>query len=612
MFEKLERNYKDDSAENTIHRIRNLLKDVGLFTYEYSWSNPFNEVYSVSISLDEKHGQGTTHGKGRSPSYALASAYGEFMERIQNSTIEQFSAKAFSERVYKHHGFMYHPDERMITDAEFEKVMEKIMNDNFHQDNLRKAKYQELAIMYKTSFKYNESNLIAVPFFDTKNNSTLYIPFRFIYNHCLGNGMCAGNTPEEAICQGLNEIMERDAGKKIYFGRLTPPIVSKDYLKNFPSEYSMIEDIESDGIFEVVVKDFSANQGYPVIGVIIKNLKENIYLLSIGCDSAFQVALSRAITECYQGYIFEHFKGHPIPEEEYSFFINNDEKSLFLRAQNLYRFYRNHQGLFPKALFDKKEDYSFNSNIFKPGKNYISELKRTVKLFHERGKNVYIRDTSFLGFPSYYVFIPDTSWIFDDVASMYAYYYKEELPDLKRLIRSDDINVITSLAQKLESSRGEQNILQDVFHLKFKNKSQMSYLFDIPFMLSCIWYRLEDFEKSSKQIDRFLKEDTKRTKFNLAFQKYLNMKADGGLHEKIIGYLKVEGYSERIIKDVSELLHDPKRLFMNFKFPDCPRCEYCKLASDCITKNSLVTIDKVYSSMKKKKICQNDLVKLFD
>jgi ribosomal protein S12 methylthiotransferase accessory factor len=598
MFDHLIRVYKDDPAEETIHRIRTILKNLGLLPIEMDWQNPYNEIYSVWIYLDETHGMGGTSGKGRSIPYALASAYGEFMERIQSMPIDQFSSKMFLEQIHNRHGFMHFPDEKIIRVEEFEETAQKIIHDNFENDKTGAADFRNLASMYKVSMNY-PANSTAEPFYDTKNNTIIHIPSRFIHNHCVSNGVCAGNTPEEALCQGLCEIMERHAVKVVYYNRLTPPTIPVDYLKLYPDEYAIIEEIEENGRFEVIVKDFSAKMDYPVLGVMIKDLHQDTYRLSFGSDYAFPVALSRALTEYFQigGSIPQ---GTPIPHVEYSFFLNDDEESLLLRSQNFFRQFRGGSpSLFPKSLFDKNQDYPFDPGLFIPEKNYKLELKKIVKFFHEKGKNVYIRNNSFLHFPGFHIFIPSISWPFNDVFSMYLYWDKEELPDLKKAFKEDNTKLLTPMARKMEAINWTKNLLEDVFHLKFRVKSQMKNLFDIPFLLCCIWYRLEDFNSCKEQINKYVKDEIKQTPFNLAAREYINMKTEGMSTETIIKNLENKGFSAKSIREVSEIFNEPRNVLLNYKFPDCPFCERCKLASECVTKNSLKTIEKVYPAMKK-------------
>ena len=74
--------YKDELPIKTINRIRDILGEMGLLTVETSWKNSVNGFYSVSVQIDNT--DLLTNGKGTSVEFALASAYGEMMERLKN------------------------------------------------------------------------------------------------------------------------------------------------------------------------------------------------------------------------------------------------------------------------------------------------------------------------------------------------------------------------------------------------------------------------------------------------------------------------------------------------------------------------------------------------
>lgn len=97
-------NYKDDTPLNTIYRIRNILEKIDVLVYEKIWNNPHNEIYSVRVECSEEDGEFGSNGKGRTRRYALASAYAEFIERVENgfilgnSGINRFFMKKIKER----------------------------------------------------------------------------------------------------------------------------------------------------------------------------------------------------------------------------------------------------------------------------------------------------------------------------------------------------------------------------------------------------------------------------------------------------------------------------------------------------------------------------------
>ncbi len=74
--------YKECNPRDTIHKIRNILHDLGILTAEIWQQNNVNGYHSLNMPI-----VGTnlfTNGKGTSQEYALASAYAEMVERLQN------------------------------------------------------------------------------------------------------------------------------------------------------------------------------------------------------------------------------------------------------------------------------------------------------------------------------------------------------------------------------------------------------------------------------------------------------------------------------------------------------------------------------------------------
>lgn len=80
MSEYKDINFKDNNPDITIHKIKAILDEIGIKTFESKWRNSIENYYSVTIRINNSNL--ATNGKGISPSYALASAYGELMERL--------------------------------------------------------------------------------------------------------------------------------------------------------------------------------------------------------------------------------------------------------------------------------------------------------------------------------------------------------------------------------------------------------------------------------------------------------------------------------------------------------------------------------------------------
>lgn len=76
-------NRKDKLPLETINLIKKILSENKIKIKESKITNINNSVFSVRLELKNIPGVGT-NGKGITKEYALASAYAEFMERLQS------------------------------------------------------------------------------------------------------------------------------------------------------------------------------------------------------------------------------------------------------------------------------------------------------------------------------------------------------------------------------------------------------------------------------------------------------------------------------------------------------------------------------------------------
>ena len=108
--------YKESTPKNTVIRIQKILQDINQLVYPTVWGNPYNEIYSTRVEAIENDGGFGTNGKGRNQEFCLASAYAEYIERVQNLMFigsnginEPMLLKSFKET-----GIFYYPDEQAI------------------------------------------------------------------------------------------------------------------------------------------------------------------------------------------------------------------------------------------------------------------------------------------------------------------------------------------------------------------------------------------------------------------------------------------------------------------------------------------------------------------
>lgn len=213
----MEQNNKPYKACNplvTINTIRNILTDCNIFLlekYHEVSSNFYSSRLIVSGNGIEKLYKGT-NGKGLTPLFSLASAYAEFMERIQNYYIFN-EALVYARKHYQNNArtndlrstlsdnnlmldFEYDPNEKYQSFADLsDRELEMIKEISLYNDNLGGELNAE-------SRKY-----LFAPFYCLNSNQTEYLPIQLLLSKTGSNGMCAGNTKKEALIQGFCEIL---------------------------------------------------------------------------------------------------------------------------------------------------------------------------------------------------------------------------------------------------------------------------------------------------------------------------------------------------------------------------------------------------------------------
>ncbi len=623
MYEKLVRKYKSLSAEETISRIKEILGELELELEPINQMNPFEGICSHDMFLK---GVGITScGKGMNQEYSQASGFAEFMERVQLDTVGLLSANRFDlfDKFQEKFGYKFYPDEKDITSNEFDGIVSKIVSDNFIHDEKAKNNYLTASMFYKGRILSDDSSAsIALPFYDTKNQKEIYLPKDFLFNLTGSTGFCAGNTTEEAIVQGLFEIIERYAARKIYFERLTPPTVPMEYLEQFPMQLEIIRKIEAEEGVEIIVKDFSCGIGLPAIGVLAINHEAGTYFVQAGGETSFEVGLHRCLTEMYQNRVnLKDVVNFKIPEDEYEYFFKDDDDSIYLRTKNFIDWINNGTGNFTHSILYGTPSYEFNPNCFTSKKNYKIELNDLVKRIWDLGKNVYIRDGSIFGFNSYVVYIPDFSHDSESIYDSIVYYNKQTHTQIGSILQNNDPTELSLLIDNLQFQRKNQSLLLNFYYgLKIVDFTAL-FLLDSTntYLLAFLKFYREDYEGCIKSL-LVLKEYVVNN-IDTLISKTNKISLNGAPTNKVVMYvdilieitqkikngLDIEEIEKTLILDFDKnlvtlaisLLKDREMLIEKLNvFPKCPNCSECKINSYCGTKNSPEIIERLYSKMK--------------
>ncbi|HDS02394.1 MAG TPA: hypothetical protein ENN72_01640 [Firmicutes bacterium] len=612
MFNTMKRPYKTRSAGNTIRKIKNILARIDLKPEITFTTNPLPGIHSCRVELNDEKGKFGTNGKGRTKEFSIASGYAEFMERIQNGFMGNFS-RVMTNKVKDQTGCCYYPDEKYMTKSDFMALPDKIKNDLISHKGENRDKFIEL--YFKRLKENGYPGLLSIPFFDTLNNQLIDLPLNMLILAIGSNGMAAGNSEAEAIFQGLAEIMERWAAAEIYYGELTPPTVPDEYLKNFKREYKIINSIQQSGQYRVVIKDFSANLGLPSIGVMIIDDKEKKYKLNVGSDTSFQVALSRCLTEIYQGIRDDEFfrkRLLDIPAERKDYFIKKDTSSQMDCVINFSEFVKDGSGVYPKSLFEEKESYAFDPATYTPAESYEKEVERVIQKIHKLGHNVYIRNVSYLDFPTYLIYIPEISVkgrksprstlptkVFHIIELDKVL---DPIFDMNKCSREELIQI----AEKLEHF-SPNRLLSELLNIEFKYSSYWKRL-NLSFFLTQLWYKLGFDDKAYDNFCKFLdlRKDEKEPYYD-GIKKYFELKIEKVSDKDIPDQLMKAGFEKELVGKVCEDMNDRENIFRYTKFPACPDCQNCELSDACLTRSRYDSTVRLMEAFKDNTIDQLEL-----
>ncbi|MBQ9244657.1 YcaO-like family protein [bacterium] len=390
--------YKDSDVISTVDRIKKILSGVGIDLKEYIQEYSSEEKYipySMRVTLFGKDNYGT-NGKGTCLENCIASAYSEFMERLQNFYLRDNCLKLVSD------DFIYTPDEK-----EYLPENNQILNKYYDDEIIEYA--NKIVDFLKDNKKQTE-----VPFYSVKENKVVYLPIDIIKFFQGSNGMSAGNTVEEALVQGLSEVFERNAMRQIIFNELSMPDIPKNIYEKYNNLSGIIKYISKQG-WTITVKDASVGKKFPVVCTILENKEKKLLTFKFGAHPSLPIAIERTLTEFTQGNFLNESTYDLLMFNSYG--VTNDflyKNYLFIQSFRFSQYLPDTNKLFSKILNSAKNyDFSLNSWIDEnkkySNKDLLKFLFNTLKV--NSIEDVYIRDVSFLNFPSFYIYIPALSEI---------------------------------------------------------------------------------------------------------------------------------------------------------------------------------------------------------
>ncbi|HHF3476942.1 TPA: 30S ribosomal protein S12 methylthiotransferase accessory factor YcaO [Haemophilus influenzae] len=394
---------KDAALEDSIAKFQQKLTALGFNIEEASWLNPVPNVWSVHIR-DKDCPQCFSNGKGASKKAALASALGEYFERLSTN---YFFADFYLGQEIANGDFVHYPNEKWFP-IEDDALLPNGILDNYLLDYFEPNADLTPELLIDLQSGNYDRGIVAMPYVRQSDEQTVYIPQSIIANLYVSNGMSAGNTKFEARVQGLSEVFERYVKNKIIAEAISLPEIPKSVMDRYPSIQASIAKLEEED-FPIYAFDASLGGKYPVICVVLLNPNNGTCFASFGAHPNFQVALERTVTELLQGRSLKDLDVFSPPS------FNNDDVA---EHANLETHFIDSSGLISWDLFKETPDYEFADWDFSGTTQ--EEYNNLMEIFRADEKEVYVMDYNHLDVYACRIIVPGMSDIYPADDLIYA------------------------------------------------------------------------------------------------------------------------------------------------------------------------------------------------
>ena len=497
---------KDLPLEETIANMSGILAGLGMKIEIASWRNIVPNVWSLHIR-DAQSPMCFTNGKGSTKESALASALGEFIERLNCNFFynDQFWGQEIANAE-----FVHYPDEKWFQPGPEGELPVEILDDYTRviynpEDELLGTH------LYDTNSGNTARGICSLPFVRQSDGETVYFPSNLIENLYLSNGMSAGNTLAEAQVQCLSEIFERAVKREILEGELALPDVPEEVLAKYPSIVAGIKGLEEQG-FPVLVKDASLGGQYPVMCVTLMNPRTGGVFASFGAHPKLEVALERSLTELLQGRSFEGLNDLPKPT-----FSSN----AVTEPNNFVEHFIDSSGLVSWKFFSAQSDYDFVEWDFTAeGENANAEEAAAMfAILEEMGKEAYMAVYQHLGATACRILVPGYSEVYlvEDLVwdnTNKALDFREDILNIHRL----DEDELAALVERLEELEvDDYTDIVTLIGIEFDDNTVWGQLTVLELKL-LIYIALQEFEEAKELVETFLQYNTNTVERGLFYQ----------------------------------------------------------------------------------------------
>lgn len=497
---------KDLPLEQTIANMSAILADLGMKIEIASWRNIVPNVWSLHIR-DAQSPMCFTNGKGATKEGALASALGEFIERLNCNFF--YNDQFWGEEIANAE-FVHYPDERWFKPGPKDELPSEILDPYclkiYNRDGELRGSH-----LIDTNSGNAERGIVSLPFVRQSDGEVVYFPSNLIENLYLSNGMSAGNTLAEAQVQCLSEIFERAVKREIIEGEFALPDVPQEVLAKYPGILAGIQGLEEQG-FPVLVKDASLGGEFPVMCVTLMNPRTGGVFASFGAHPSFEVALERSLTELLQGRSFEGLNDLPQP---------TFEGQAVTEPNNFVEHFIDSSGVVSWRFFSAQSDYEFVEWDFS-GQGADSNAQEAATLFgilEGMGKEAYMAVYEHLGATACRILVPDYSEIYpvDDLIwdnTNKALFFREDILNLHRL---DEDQLQALLERLIDSELDDYTDITTLIGIEFDDNTAWGQLTILELKL-LIFLALQQYEEAKECVEMFLQYNDNTVERGLFYQ----------------------------------------------------------------------------------------------
>lgn len=375
---------KSAPLEESISKMKVVLEAVGCEVTFSHQKHPLQNCYSVNLASVEAPKHIYSNGKGVVEQASVASALGEYIERLQtNNFFTDFylgASKHYPDEIAFEFGGDYLSDE--LTQI---------------YDSLEQLTYEDLVDFNSDS----ADKIVALPFIKHSTKESVYFPVNILNNLYVSNGLATGNTPKEAQVQALSEIFERHAKIEIIKNGYALPKFPQEIVQSFEKLSTDILALRGLG-YIVEVLDASLGGKFPVTAISLINQKNSTLFVSFGSHPILEVSLERTMSELMQGRDLDNLDTFETP---------TFDMSIVADSFNIESHFVDSNGKLGFGFLSSKKSFEYTSWAYN-GSSTEDEYNFLLNILDKIDKELYLREYEYLGFYSCQMIVPSFSEVY--------------------------------------------------------------------------------------------------------------------------------------------------------------------------------------------------------